>query len=120
MITLNRAMLNPMRIRHAIQTLLTHRPQRKMIPQQAAQQLPPARPQLRLQLTMLKRGSVTISEPSHDPLKPLPRALTPIPPTILTPNIPPLRQEILTSRRNHLVMGAGVGEHVGLLSVDVT
>jgi len=120
MITLNRAMLNPVRIRHAIQTLLTHRPQREMIPEKAAQQLPPARPQLRLQLTMLKRGSVTISEPSHDPLKPLPRALTPIRTTNLTRLVLPLGQEILTGRRNHLVMGAGVGEHVGLLSVDVT
>ncbi len=36
-------MLDSLRIRDPVQTLLTDRPRREMIPQQAAQQLPPAR-----------------------------------------------------------------------------
>jgi hypothetical protein len=69
---------------------------------------------------MLKRPDIAVSEPPHEPLKPLPRALTPIHPINLTPLVLLLGQEILTGARNLLVMGAGVGEHVGLLSVDVT
>jgi hypothetical protein len=120
MITLNRPVLDPIGIRDAIQPLLTDRPQREMIPKQAAQQPPPARPQLGFHLTMLKRPGVAVSEPPHDLLKPLPRTLTPIHPTNLTRLVLLLGQEILTGRGNLLVMGAGVGEHVGLLSVDAT
>jgi len=69
---------------------------------------------------MLKRPDVAVSKPPHDPLKALPRTLTPIHTTNLTRLILLLGQEILTGHGNLLVMGAGVGEHVGLLSVDVT